>query len=151
MGLFGTRLETTTGKDDRWLRSNFGHDAGLPVTLKLTAFQAASPDEASTTDADGTVHIPSGIPLACHDEAGEWLETDHSYVPYDGSVLTQQLAGFLKGDITVPAGYTGTVGGALLYAAVVRPALLPYSFAAKVTLADVKAGNCLVVLDQTGV
>ena len=65
MGLFGTRLEATAGKDDRWLRSSFGHDAGLPVTLKLSAFA-----NCSVTGADGSVRIPSGIPLACHDATG---------------------------------------------------------------------------------
>ena len=94
MGLFGTRLEATAGKDDRWLRSSFGHDAGLPVTLKLSAFA-----NCSVTGADGSVRIPSGIPLACHDATGAWLEDDHSYAPYGGDPSAQLLAGFLKGDI----------------------------------------------------
>ena len=146
MGLFGTRLEATAGKDDRWLRSSFGHDAGLPVTLKLSAFA-----NCSVTGADGSVRIPSGIPLACHDATGAWLEDDHSYAPYGGDPSAQLLAGFLKGDIEIPAGYSGSVGGALLYAAVVDTGMLPFGMGSNVTLADVKAGNCLVVLVNTAV
>lgn len=148
MGLYGTKLETTTGYDNRWLRSSFGHDAGLPVTLKLDAFPTAvGATQAATKDDDGTVHIPAGIPLAAKAPNGSWLNAEHKYVPYLGDAETQVLAGFLKVTIDIPSGYTGEVSGALLYATVVRVAHLPFSFAGKVTLADVKAGNLIAVLE----
>lgn len=97
--------------DNSWLDSERGTNAGKPVTLDLTAFNAAQ-------YANG--FIPSGCVLGV-------ITADDTYGPYDATATDgrEVAAGFLYGGVPVNAGST-IAGGTILREGEVKTNRLPF-------------------------